>query len=278
MDLIPASEFSLQQLADVYNEARSDYLVPMPMTPAHLGRYIAVYDVDLAASAVATRGAAALGLCLLGLRGERAWITRLGVVPRARRAGCARALLARCLDSARERGARLVQLEVIADNVPAQRLFQASGFSPRRRLLVMRRRAGLPLPLQPVPPPAPRWLDTPAALSRAAARTGTPAWTNETASLANAGGVAALCPREPDPGAWVTYQHTPAGLERVVVAPEEAAAQPVYELLYHLHARYPADAATAENLPADAPCVGAFRALGYTLAFERVEMTLTLPM
>ena len=53
----------------------------MPMTARRLHDYVQVYDIDLDASAVALDGDEMLGLCMLGVRAERAWITRLGVLP-----------------------------------------------------------------------------------------------------------------------------------------------------------------------------------------------------
>ena len=39
--LIPASEFSIEQLAAIYNQTRVDYMVPMPMNAARLADYVA---------------------------------------------------------------------------------------------------------------------------------------------------------------------------------------------------------------------------------------------
>ena len=61
-----AAHFTVQQLTDIYNQTRVDYLVPMPMNVAKMKEYIQVYDVDLAQSAVAVSGSTPLGLGLLG--------------------------------------------------------------------------------------------------------------------------------------------------------------------------------------------------------------------
>jgi hypothetical protein len=42
MELIPANAFTLQELADAYNETRIDYIIPMPMTVERLRDYIQV--------------------------------------------------------------------------------------------------------------------------------------------------------------------------------------------------------------------------------------------
>ena len=56
MQLHRASNFSLQQLTDAYNQTRVDYIVPMPMNVARLQEYIDTYDIDLEASWVAMDG------------------------------------------------------------------------------------------------------------------------------------------------------------------------------------------------------------------------------
>ncbi|HQA69884.1 MAG TPA: hypothetical protein PK801_16280, partial [Aggregatilineales bacterium] len=71
MELIPASKFSLEQLVEVYNDTRADYLIPMPMTLEHLREYVRVYDIDLSMSVVAAEGKRLIGVCMVGLRGSR---------------------------------------------------------------------------------------------------------------------------------------------------------------------------------------------------------------
>ena len=94
MELIPATEFTLQELADAYNETRIDYIIPMPMTVERLQSYIEVYDVDLGSSCAAADRGQILGIGMLGLRARRAWVTRLGVLPSGRRQGVGRAIMA----------------------------------------------------------------------------------------------------------------------------------------------------------------------------------------
>lgn len=274
MELIPASEFSLEQLVEVYNDTRADYLIPMPMTVEHLREYVRVYDVDLSASVVAVEGKRLIGVCMVGLRGSRVWITRLGVIPTARRLGCARAMLEHCLATARACGARRAQLEVIADNEAGQRLFAKAGFHAWRRLLVLRRPAGLPLPPALPPDGMCEWLGTDVALARTVSRPWTPAWTNEVCSLVNAGGVRGLAVTEHITGrqGWVCFQRRGTRLERVIVGPDTTAPAPAYSLLYRLHEHFPECEAVAENVPASAPHLDAFFALGYAVAFARVEM------
>ena len=51
---VPASQYTYQQLADVYNQTRIDYIVPMPMNAKRMQEYIDHYDLDLDNSIIAT--------------------------------------------------------------------------------------------------------------------------------------------------------------------------------------------------------------------------------
>ena len=53
IEIIPAKKFTIQELTDLYNQTRVDYLVPMPMSVDRLAQYIHDFDVDLTRSAVA---------------------------------------------------------------------------------------------------------------------------------------------------------------------------------------------------------------------------------
>ncbi len=60
---------------------------------------------------------------------EDCWLEDLFVQARARRRGLARALVARSLERARERGCRRVELDTSEDNHGALRLYESLGFS-----------------------------------------------------------------------------------------------------------------------------------------------------
>ena len=51
--IVPASRFSHAELVAAYNQARVDYIVPMPMNVARFQEYMRWYDIDLEASCVA---------------------------------------------------------------------------------------------------------------------------------------------------------------------------------------------------------------------------------
>lgn len=269
LDLIPAAAYSLEDLNDLYNRARADYLVPMPMTPESLSLYIVRHSLDLNASRVATLNGEPAGLALLGLRGERAWLTRMGVLREARRAGVGRALVEGVLDVAWAGGAVEAQLEVISDNAIGLRLFRNCGFAPVRRLQVLERMEGLPEALDVIPdrtlttPDAVAWLEN-SGIGYA------PSWTEETASLRRARRLSGLVLGD----AAVIYGDDGSQLTPVVLCRADEVTGPA--LLTALHERMPGRPAIKENLPEGDVQADWFAVAGYGLAFTRVEMRRTL--
>ena len=79
--LIPASQFTIEQLTAIYNQTRVDYLVSMPMNSTRLAEYISMYDVDLDHSRIALLDNVLLGVAMQSVRDGRAWLTRLSVLP-----------------------------------------------------------------------------------------------------------------------------------------------------------------------------------------------------
>ncbi len=140
IELIPAERFSMQELTELYNQTRVDYLVPMPMNADRLAEYVHDFDIDLAHSCVArTTDGQPLGLSMLGVRREKAWITRLGVLPASRRTGAGSALMDFMFAGATSLGLKETDLEVIKNNTPAYNLFLSKGFTETSEYLVMRR-------------------------------------------------------------------------------------------------------------------------------------------
>jgi GNAT superfamily N-acetyltransferase len=60
---------------------------------------------------------------------EDAWLEDVFVVEQARRGGAGRALVERCIDRARARGCRRIQLDTNERNEPALALYESLGFS-----------------------------------------------------------------------------------------------------------------------------------------------------
>lgn len=276
---VPASNYSFEELADLYNQTRVDYIVPMPMNARRLREYIHAYDIDLSASIVALSAEGEpTGLGMLGLRDSRAWISRLGVLPerRGRRTGLF--LMEHLLHQARLHRARLAQLEVVKGNVPAHTLFRKLGFHETRELLIIRRPPGT-APL--IPPPrdasvAP--LDSDGIAACLSARELGASWLEETRSLYRAGNLNGLrVTLANGESGWIVFQRTAFQLTHIVMGTSAADRLAIgTALLYHLHNQHPRHDSKVENMPADSPWWPVFEGAGYLEAFRRIEMILRL--
>lgn len=276
IELVPASQFTFDELVAAYNQTRVDYIVPMPMNAARLRAYVHNYDVDLELSAVARRGEQILGLAMLGVRPGHTWITRLGILPVKRRCGAGQLLMEHLILQSRRLRAPHIILEVIKGNMPAHRLFCKLGFNETRELLIIRRPPAPPTGA--VPPYSAQNLDYGQAVELLRQRLSVPSWLDETPSLINAGNLAALRVELEDGGrGWLVYQKTIFKLARLVLQTEAGDPRQVGQALAHaLHTRHPALDTKSENLPPDDPHWPALQEMGYLESFRRVEMRLDL--
>ena len=269
--LIPASQFTLDELTGIYNQTRVDYMVPMPMNAARLAEYISVYDVDLEHSLVAVQGDDLRGVAMLGVREDRAWITRLGVIPTTRRTGVGEALMAGLLEQAERLNIQFDMLEVIKNNTPAHTLFHKLGFYEVGELLVLRR--------SPVSPDDPvvadaRRLERHEALTLVGLDRGTQPWTNQSESLFTAQEVSGLYLTLGDgTRGWLVYQRQKFTLTRFIYKTDVC--DPVklaFAFLSHLHHQYPRLDTQIENIQVNDPHLPAFYQMGYVESFRRIEM------
>ncbi len=272
---VPASRYSYDDLAEIYNQTRIDYIVPMPMNGKRTKQYVDHYDVDLDRSIVATTETGKpLGIAMLGLRGNRAWITRLGVTPHQRERRVGTFMMNCLLDNARKAGADHVQLEVIVGNEPAYQMFVKFGFTPVRELLVVRR------------PPKPhvegthplvhelRELTHDEIIHCLHNREPGASWVEETASLLNAGDLHGIKVRMGDSEGWAVFHAPRFQLQHIVLwAGQQHYNEISFALLYYTHELFPNRDTKVENIPTDHPSWRAFHTLGYVIEFKRIEMT-----
>jgi len=271
--LIPANQFTLQELTDLYNQTRVDYLIPMPMNAARLQDYLLTYDVVLQHSLVAALpDGELLGVAMLGLRPNRVWITRLGVLPSTRRHGAGRALMTGLLREAEKIGQPFAMLEVIKNNTPAHQLFLSLGFRQVSELLILRRPPILPPPDPPVADA--QRLERAECLALLRRAQGFRPWTNQPESLLHAENIAGLHVTLPDGSrGWLVYQRQKFTLTRFIYQTERGdPAAVAAAFLAHLHHQYPRLDTQVENVRTDDPHLPAFYALGYLEAFRRLEM------
>jgi ribosomal protein S18 acetylase RimI-like enzyme len=272
IQLVPASSFSIDQLVAAYNQTRVDYLVPMPMNAARLAEYIHIYDVDLDRSRVTVEGDQILGLAMLGVRPDRTWITRLGVLPIKRKHGVGEALMRALLDVTDQLKITCACLEVIKHNTPAHTLFLKLGFSETRELLILRRPPGPPAE---IPSAEVDWLDRAQALALLDTRPASPAWTNETYSLANIENLMGLSLSLPaGTTGWLIFERQKFVLSHFVMMTSQGDPAALGRAaLAHLYQRYPELDTHVENIPLDDPQLPAFFDSRFVESFRRIEMS-----
>lgn len=179
VQILPASEYSLEDLAALWNQAYAGYFVPLEYTAARLQRHLTAGDIALEHSVVLSDRGGPVALSLLGVRGDRGWIGGFGVAPAHRGRGVATALMLAHTEVIGRLALRTVQLEVMVQNW-ARRVYEHAGFTITRRLSVF---AG---PVADIP--APRICQVPVEVALAALaeapRESAPCWQREAASLA----------------------------------------------------------------------------------------------
>ncbi|MDX9864993.1 MAG: GNAT family N-acetyltransferase [Anaerolineaceae bacterium] len=268
--LIPASEFTIEELTYAYNQTRVDYLVPMPMNAKRLEEYVHHYDVDMDRSVVAMVRDEMLALGMLGVRPGRAWITRLGVLPASRRGGVGESIMRYMLARADESGIPLNILEVIKNNAPAHQLFLKCNFHETRELLILRRPPGSPKVL---PKGQCRWMEQEEALRYLAFHPVPQAWTNHIETYLNSGDVLGLYVEVNGSSGWMIFRCQKFILTHFVMHTEAGDPQVVgLELLRCLHQKFPMKDTYVENITVDDPQLPAMYAMGYIEAFRRIEM------
>lgn len=124
---------SWDELAPVFNEAFSDYAVPMVVTPDGLANMQRRRGYVAAASFGAYDGSRLVGFVLTCLEGDRAYNSGTGVVPSHRRGGLARELVETVIATV---PAASYVLEVLEANTRAHALYLATGFVETRRFAV----------------------------------------------------------------------------------------------------------------------------------------------
>jgi len=272
VEIISAVQFTIQELTDLYNQTRVDYLVPMPMNADRLAEYIRDFNIDLSCSCVArfTDGQV-LGLGMLGVREKRTWITRLGVLPVTRRSGAGAAMMDYMLEKTEALNLEETHLEVIKNNEPAHQLFLKKGFRDADEYLVMRR---APRSISASLSGNIEWLDREEALQTLQTYPSHLTWINAIESMENSPDVNGMRIQLPDgESGWVVYRIQKFFLSHLVMHTEQGSPVEVgTQLLSHLYTRYPRMDTYAENILDGDPHLPAFRSFAFFENFSRIEM------
>lgn len=128
-------DYGLARTAEVLSRGFVDYCVPLVSSAGALLHMVRTDSVDLAVSRVFIRDGLATGAALIARRGWTCRLAGMAVVQEARRAGVGRAAVGQLLAEAQARGERTMVLEVIEQNEPAVKLYEACGFTKVRRLI-----------------------------------------------------------------------------------------------------------------------------------------------
>ena len=273
LKILYANQFTTEELTDFYNQTRVDYLVPMPMSVAVMAEYIHDFDISLENSPIIIdeKTEDFLGLGMLGVRGDRTWITRLGVTPASRRRGAGAAIMTSLFEASKKLKAKKTILEVIKNNTPAQSLFEKNGFKKTRELLVLRR-----APIRPplIPEGEITWLYRKDALDAIRSSPHHLTWVNDIASMENASMFQGFRIQLKDgTRGWLVYRHKKRTLTHFEFNTERGSpVKMARNILLFLHLQYPRMDAYTENFYADDPHIPAFFDLGYFEAFRRIEM------
>jgi len=281
LTLIPARAVSVAERAQSLNRSYIDYYVPMRLSPDQMASIDSFYDVDLDRSVMAMSDHDLVGMALLSVRGDRGWISGVGVLPEHRRRGIACAMVARLVEGARQAGVREISLEVIAQNTSAWRLYAEAGFEVTRELLLWRRAAdadALPIPEERLTAASPgvllerfdRWHREPATWQRDAATLARMAVAGRLKGyqLEWRGAPAAYC--------LVSGYGESVALMDVGIDPATRIVTPgriLIQALSHLHW---GKAMTISNVPADDPLNRVLAALRFLVTMRQVEMKLTV--
>ena len=276
---LPADHVDVGLRADLINAAYADYFVPMYLTRDSMRSVDDLYDVDLARSVVAYDRSEPVGMTLLSRRGDRGWVSGVGVLPAWRRRGVGRQMMRTVLERAREAGVRQVALEVIAQNRAARALYAALGFVERRELLGWRRAAdadALPIPeerlaetpLDELLAHFDEWHDQP------------PCWQGEAMTLGKmadrvrgyrldlAGVPAAYC--------LISERGEVVMLMDVGINPQVGAVVAGRTLLQALAALYRGRAIALNNVPVDSNLNRALAALHFLVGVRQFELSISL--
>ncbi len=288
--VVSALEAGIEALCDGFNRGFSDYKYGSSFDVAGMERFLERSGMQLADCAVllvedagAQQG---VGAAMLAVERDRAWCGGLAVDPAHRRRGGACALMQTIQARARQRGAAGLQLEVLAENQPAQDLYHRLGYQRRRQLLLWQRVATLhnpasvPIALQPADP-------TQVVAQFHAWHRIEPAWQRRATYLLRAHSLmdALILPtRQGTPVGYALYHHNlhahtgneSVHLFDIAVDPTTQVDANAQALIDALLVHFPGAEFTLVNEPAESLLNPIFQNAGFTVADRQYELALRL--
>lgn len=131
-----ALNYTHVQLSEMHNASFQGYFFPLEMTAQMSADFWRVNQIDATRSVIMhDRQGTFVGMTRVGSRGKRGWCGGFGIVPDFRGTGASVLLAEQMVRVARESGLETIQLEVLAQNIRAIKLYEKIGFAKSRRLL-----------------------------------------------------------------------------------------------------------------------------------------------
>lgn len=147
----PATHYTPAQLAEAFNQAFEGYFMPVNFTAEAMQAFLQRDDVSLAHSHILFANDQPAGLAFMSLRPGVSRVAGMGIATAWRGQGAGRWLMEKLVEESASRGETHMQLEVIAQNERAIRLYEHFGFKKLRRLLGWKLQAGSPAPGSQLP-------------------------------------------------------------------------------------------------------------------------------
>ena len=139
MKIKPLTGTGTTTILTAFNEAFSDYVVPLKLTEEQLGSKFRRENINLELSVGAYDRDQLAGFILHGLEtrqnGTAAYNAATGVIPSHRGQRLTHRLYEAILPALRAKGVKEISLEVITTNIPALKTYKETGFQISRRLL-----------------------------------------------------------------------------------------------------------------------------------------------
>jgi ribosomal protein S18 acetylase RimI-like enzyme len=135
MNLTPASEFPISQLADLMTRSFEGYLVPINITESALLTMLKRDSIDLTSSRVMIQNDEPAGIALIARRGWTSRLAAMGILAQARNQSLGSQTMQKLIEEAQERQDKEMILEVIEQNTAGVKLYEKVGFKKIRRLV-----------------------------------------------------------------------------------------------------------------------------------------------
>ena len=135
LSMVPASIYSLPDLAQFLNRGFEDYFVPIQFNTDTFLNMLRKDGIDLSASRVLMRNNQPCGIALIARRGWTSRLAAMAVAKESRGKGIGSWFMKETIKEAGRRGEHEMVLEVIEQNGPAVKLYRNCGFKNVRRLV-----------------------------------------------------------------------------------------------------------------------------------------------